>query len=624
MDKVELVRQNEGILQRAHAAGEAPPAAEMTREERRQLIRDHGYSPDESLTEDNKSLAPITLTAMPHKGMGRNGKSLGFAKSFTFVYQSKDLPWYEAKSSAVVGLEPHFTGVVKDRRGRTICFREGKRVQYPRKPKDDPKERSKVPQNAPVDNNPAAPPQAQDKPRTPQEFGQEGFLIRHDTPVENAALECEWYVLEGVLRVYEFYSNPALAKLNSSLRGGVELTPSDISMQARLQRAFDMSPLATAEVYRGVDLTYSAELTQGLLDSANNSMATGEPMQLTGYTPCSTRSDAQFFSKIRMCLTVSNALLAGPDEAILNLDTFIKVNQVTETPYGWDIIGEEVVELDPESAVPALDPGQVQPADAPAPMAQEGKALDPHVQAGSRVRMRPTREYAEHNHGDGWADYLNDASNTTYATVLEDAPAPHWGYVTFRPDDSSQIGLAYPEEYDIDLHEAEFIPDEKALDPRVRVGSRVRTQPTQATAAAQNQMILDEYGAEPGDIPPTGAEFVVDNRRGGQTVTAINPGQHFDVDTTGYHPHFQQEVGASTPSSTYDVISEGDEAYPEEQPMPQPMPQPGNYSQPRASDALGGVATHNPIPREDPKSLYSARRKALRKKWLSDVRKMLT
>jgi hypothetical protein len=261
--------------------------------------------------------------------------------------------------------EPKFTGVVKDRQGHTVCFREGKRVPCPRKQKEPAKRPGAKPEPGSWPGEQGRPEQATD-PKSPQEFGQEGFLIRRDTPIENAAVECEWYVVEGVMRLYTWCQSPSLLALNKLLRNAGELDPSSLSQHARLQRAFQMTPTARAEVYRGVDLSYSAELSQQMLDQCNASIATGEPMTLTGYTPCTTRDDAQFFSKFRMCLTVGNALLSGPDEVLLNADTMIVVTQLVETEYGWDIIGEEVVQQLDENGEPVEEEGAPQEGAPPA------------------------------------------------------------------------------------------------------------------------------------------------------------------------------------------------------------------------------------------------------------------
>lgn len=95
-------------------------------------------------------------------------------------------------------------------------------------------------------------------------------------------------------------------------------------------------------VYRGLDLTASPELLQGFIASCQNSLRTGEPLALPGYTPCTLDPGAEFFGDVRMVIEAQSAVMVGESEALLDCDSALIVRDLKQTPSGWEVTGQQV------------------------------------------------------------------------------------------------------------------------------------------------------------------------------------------------------------------------------------------------------------------------------------------
>lgn len=133
------------------------------------------------------------------------------------------------------GISAKFTGTVKDSRGRTICFRNGKRCPCPKKQKAQGKGRPEAEYEEEELRGEGRPAPGQD--RALPAMGPVAQLPPGQM-VEASAIECEWYAVAGSLKVYDVCALSSFRSLNAALRDGVALDATQAMTHARLQRLF--------------------------------------------------------------------------------------------------------------------------------------------------------------------------------------------------------------------------------------------------------------------------------------------------------------------------------------------------------------------------------------------------
>jgi hypothetical protein len=101
-------------------------------------------------------------------------------------------------------------------------------------------------------------------------------------------------------------------------------------------------------VYRGLDLTASPELAQAFVASCQNSLQTGEPLLLAGYTLCTADESAEFFGDVKMAISAADCVPVGDGEVLLNCDSNVAVRDMRQGPSGWEVFCEQVPSQAPQ------------------------------------------------------------------------------------------------------------------------------------------------------------------------------------------------------------------------------------------------------------------------------------